>query len=167
MSESRKPPTGAAVVVGVDGSAGSAEALRWALAEARLREIRLRVVYAVTFDYPTDAEEGSAGKRSMLGSLGPNAVINRAQETAEDLLERTVVEVADDAGGVEIERQLIPGAAAEVLVNAVGGDDLLVVGSRGHGGFTDLLLGSVSQQCVHHAPCPVVVVHSRAGDTAR
>ena len=67
--------------------------------------------------------------------------------------------MADEAGDVEIERQVVQGRAAEVLVGFATPGDLLVVGSRGHGGFAGLLLGSVSQQCVHHAACPVVVVH--------
>lgn len=70
--------------------------------------------------------------------------------------------VGQETKGVEIERLVIQGAAAAILVSAVGPRDLLVVGSRGHGGFVGLLLGSVSQQCVQHAPCPVVVVHAPA-----
>ena len=61
---------------------------------------------------------------------------------------------------VEIELQAIQGAPAGVLVAASRDADLLVVGSRGHGGFVGLLLGSVSQQCAHHAECPVVIVHA-------
>jgi len=60
---------------------------------------------------------------------------------------------------VEIERRVVEGRPAAVLVNESQGADLLVVGSRGHGGFAGLLLGSVSQQCAHHAACPVVIVH--------
>lgn len=60
---------------------------------------------------------------------------------------------------MQIEQRVVEGAAATVLIGAVCGDDLLVVGSRGHGGFAGLMLGSVSQQCAHHAPCPVVIVH--------
>jgi nucleotide-binding universal stress UspA family protein len=63
---------------------------------------------------------------------------------------------------IEIERVTAEGPAARVLIDAVGEDDLLVVGSRGHGGFSSLLLGSVSQQCAHHAPCPVVIVRGSA-----
>jgi nucleotide-binding universal stress UspA family protein len=74
-----------------------------------------------------------------------------------------VREAIPDAGDVEIERRVIEGAAAAVLVEESRGADLLVVGSRGHGGFAQLLLGSVSQQCAHHAECPVVIVRPRAG----
>jgi nucleotide-binding universal stress UspA family protein len=78
---------------------------------------------------------------------------------AEELLEKVIGEVVGEVKDVKIERQVVQGSAAEVLVGAVAAGDLLVVGSRGHGGFAGLLLGSVSQQCVHHAPCTVVVVH--------
>jgi nucleotide-binding universal stress UspA family protein len=69
--------------------------------------------------------------------------------------------VADESGGAQIERVAVEGQAARVLVGAAEGAELLVVGSRGHGGFTGLLLGSVSQQCAHHAPCPVVILRER------
>jgi nucleotide-binding universal stress UspA family protein len=56
---------------------------------------------------------------------------------------------------------IVEGNAAQVLLDASDGADLLVVGSRGHGGFTEALLGSVSQHCVHHAHCPVVVIRGQ------
>lgn len=147
-----------AVVVGVDGSAGAREALRWAVAEARLRRSPLRAVHAWMFGYIGGSVEGYpywGGSPGSYTSLGVD--LEDLHRAAEDLLEQALAEV--EAEGVEIERQVVQGPAAEVLVNAAAPGDLLVVGSRGHGGFADLLLGSVSQQCVHHAPCPVVVVH--------
>lgn len=149
-----------AVVVGVDGSAGAKEALRWALAEARLRKAPLRAVHAWTFGYVGGSVEGYPYWGGSLGaytSLGVD--LGDLHHAAEDLLERALADAGADAEGIEIERQVVEGSAAEVLVAAASKDDLLVVGSRGHGGFAELLLGSVSQQCVHHAPCPVVVVH--------
>lgn len=74
------------------------------------------------------------------------------------MLKRALNEVEDEAEGVEIEQRVVQGSAGGALVEAARDADLLVVGSRGHGGFVGLLLGSVSQQCVHHAPCPAVVV---------
>lgn len=149
------------VVVGVDGSAGSVEALRWALAEARLRKSPLRAVHAWMFGYvggTIDGYPSLGGSLDAYGSLGIDpGDLHRA---AEDLLDRALADAGADTEGVEIERQVVQGSAAEALMTAVDENDLLVVGSRGHGGFAELLLGSVSQQCVHHAPCPVVVVHS-------
>lgn len=141
-----------AVVVGVDGSAGAEQALRWALAEGRLRKSPVRVVHAWK---PGSIGAGSVEDNPSWGG-SPVSGLSRA---ANELLERVLADAGDDAGDVEIERLVAEGYAAEVLVGAAGRDDLLVVGSRGHGGFVGLLLGSVSQQCVHHAACPVVVVH--------
>jgi nucleotide-binding universal stress UspA family protein len=150
-----------AVVVGVDGSEGAKEALRWALGEARLRKAPVRAVHAWMFGYIGGSVEsypywgGSIGSYTSLG-----VDLNDLHRAAEDLLDRAIADVEDEAEGIEIERQVIQGPAADVLVQAASPYDLLVVGSRGHGGFTGLMLGSVSQQCVHHAHCPVVVVHS-------
>lgn len=152
----------ATVVVGVDGSAGSTEALRWALAEARLRKSPLRAVHAWMFGYVGATVEGYpslGGSLDAYGSLGIDP--GDLHRVAEDLLDRALADAGADTEGVEIERRVVQGSAAEALITAVDENDLLVVGSRGHGGFAELLLGSVSQQCVHHAPCPVVVVHSQ------
>ena len=167
MSDEKALSRGA-VVVGVDGSAGAKEALRWAVAEARLRRTQLRAVHALKFDYPLEAGEGSSLQRSVLDSFNPFGDKRREiHEAAEALLERAIAELSEDADGLEIERQVVAGGPAEVLVNAVDGDDLLVVGSRGHGGFTELLLGSVAHQCAQHAPCPVAIVHPRGDLGAR
>jgi nucleotide-binding universal stress UspA family protein len=85
------------------------------------------------------------------------AVDDRRQ--AEQRLERATSELGEEHE-LEIERIVAEGSAARVLIDAVDEADLLVVRSRGHGGFTNLLLGSVSQQCAQHAPCPVVIVRS-------
>jgi nucleotide-binding universal stress UspA family protein len=149
-----------AVVVGVDGSAGAKEALRWAFAEARLRRSPLVAVHAWMFGYIGGSVEGYPYWGGSLGSYTSIGVdLSDLHRAAEDLLERALAGVAGEAGDVEIERRVVQGAAAEVLVKAAAPGDLLVVGSRGHGGFAGLLLGSVSQQCVHHAACPVVIVH--------
>jgi nucleotide-binding universal stress UspA family protein len=87
------------------------------------------------------------------------------RQAAEQVLELAPGELAE-VHDLEIERVIGEGPAAQVLIDAVGEDDLLVVGSRGHGGFADLLLGSVSQQCAHHAPCPVVIVRGTTAPNA-
>ncbi len=159
MTENEHARTGSAVVVGVDGSDGGKEALRWALAEARLRKAPLRIIHAWTYAYMGAATGGYGylGGFDSYSAMGVES--SQLQREAEELVDRLIAEVAGDVKDVEVERQVIDGSPAEVLVGAVSAGDLLVVGSRGHGGFAGLLLGSVSQQCVHHAPCPVVVVH--------
>jgi nucleotide-binding universal stress UspA family protein len=166
MSEKRETTKVGAVVVGVDGSPGAGEALRWALAEARLRKVPLRVVHGWTYGY-AGATAGGYGNLGYIGSFDSTGVdASDLGRIADETIERAISEVVGETTDVEIERQVVEGGAAAVLIGAAAAGDLLVVGSRGHGGFTGLLLGSVSQQCVHHAPCPVVVVRSSKEDPA-
>jgi len=147
------------IVVGVDHSAGAKAALRFALAEARLRQTSLRVVHAWQFGY--------VGASFVPGSYpGLGDELGGLRGAAEATLDETLHEVVPDTGEVEIERRVVEGAASAVLVDESRGAELLVVGSRGLGGFSGLLLGSVSQQCAHHAACPVVIVHAPAGTTS-
>lgn len=139
------------IVVGVDHSEGAKAALRFALEEAKLREAKLRVVHA--WQYGTI---GTAGVESFYPAVG--AEMSDVRAAAEQALEQTLRESLPDAESVEVEQRLVEGRAAGVLVDESRDADLLVVGSRGHGGFTELLLGSVSQQVSHHAHCPVVIV---------
>lgn len=148
------------MVVGVDGSAGAREALRWAAAEARLRESRLRVVHAWMFGFTGGPGGGYGYPSGTRGGLFTGAGISEHRKAAEELLDSMITELGTNADGIEVEPEVVEGGAAEVLIGAVSAGDLLVVGSRGHGGFAGLLLGSISHQCVHHAPCPVVVVHA-------
>ena len=142
------------IVVGIDGSDESREALHWAFAEAKLRGAALRVVHA--WHFPATA--GGLGIAPTLDA----EVAEGLQRSADELLEREVSALGDEAAGVDVERAVVEGAAAAALIDAAEGSDLLVVGSRGRGGFSGLLLGSVSQQCAHYASCPVVIVRSRA-----
>jgi nucleotide-binding universal stress UspA family protein len=162
MQESKQSRTRGVVVVGVDGSPGANEALRWAAAEARLRRTRLRVVHVATSGF-FSARGAGYGYPYIDGSVDtlPGAGFHDLRQAAEELLDHSIADAdADgDGEGLEIERQVVEGGPVDVLVHAVATGDLLVVGSRGHGGFAGLLLGSVSQQCAHHAPCPVVIVH--------
>ncbi|MEO7125018.1 MAG: universal stress protein [Nakamurella sp.] len=134
------------IVVGVDGSPGSLAALRFALAEARLRDAEVQALcawhYLDTFGGPEVLPEGYDLRAE-------------AERTVNDAV--AAVDPAERAG-VLVTPSTPHGSPAQVLLDAAAGADLLVVGTRGHGGFTGLLLGSVSAQCVHHAPCPVVVI---------
>jgi nucleotide-binding universal stress UspA family protein len=144
------------IIVGVDRSAGSEEALRFAFEEAQLRGATLRAVHAWQFGYI-----GAPSLEGTVPVLG--AELDEHRSAAEAVLDAMVREAIPEAGDIRIERRVVEGAAAAVLVEESRGADLLVVGSRGHGGFAQLLLGSVSQQCAHHAECPVVIVRPRAG----
>ena len=136
------------IVVGVDGSDASRDALGWALAEARLRGALVEVVHV--WHYPAWADT------PMLAS----PVIPHEDLEAEA---RAVVDKALEESGATGEASsasavVLEGAAAEHLVERARQADLLVVGHRGRGGFAGLLLGSVAYQCATHATCPVVVV---------
>jgi nucleotide-binding universal stress UspA family protein len=141
------------IVVGVDGSTSSKEALRWALDEARLRGATLRVVYA--WKMPLYVGNGFA----------PVAIPGRKalRAAAVARLDEAVATALRDVHDVRIERKAVEGSAASVLLEEADGANLLVIGSRGHGGFAGLLLGSVGQQCASHAQCPVVIVRGEPG----
>lgn len=144
----------AVIVVGIDHSEGAKAALRFALEEAKLRQGTLRVVHAWQYGYI-----GATGFEGAVPVVGGD--IKELRNAAEVALEETLRESVPETDTVEIERRVVEGRPAAVLVDESQGADLLVVGSRGHGGFAGLLLGSVSQQCAHHAACPVVIVHGK------
>jgi nucleotide-binding universal stress UspA family protein len=141
------------IVVGVDNSDGAKAALSFAHEEARLRGAALRAVHAWRFGYI-----GYTGFEGAVPAMGGD--IRELRTAAAAALDAALREAIPDAGDVKIEQHVVEGAAAAVLVDESQHADLLV-GSRGHGGFAQLLLGSVSQQCAHHAACPVVIVRPK------
>ncbi|MDN5760924.1 MAG: universal stress protein [Microlunatus sp.] len=137
------------VVVGVDGSEGSGRALRWAASEARAHGAELKVVTTYPAPSPRLATEfGSAPWLERTDWRGK----------AEAALESTVRDALGENPGVPVELTLAEGSAAKTLIDLSADADMLVVGTRGHGGFAGLLLGSVSQHVVAHARCAVTVV---------
>lgn len=141
------------IVVGVDGSEHARRTLQWAVDEARLRKWTVIAVHAHAIPTLFVAPD------PVLGASQPipdPEIAKRLEEAAETLLAEEIDQVASD--DVTIERRVVTGSAPDALLRAAREGDLLVVGSRGLGGFKGLLLGSVSQQVVHHAPCPVVIV---------
>jgi nucleotide-binding universal stress UspA family protein len=136
------------IVVGVDGSYGSRRALEWAIDEARRRSDELIAVHAWSLPIVVGTFE----------AVIPVAENVDFQKEAEGYLERTVKEVAGGDPDVPIRLEATQRPAASALVHASRDAELLVVGSRGFGGFRGLLLGSVGQQCAQHSHCPVVIV---------
>lgn len=135
------------IVVGVDGSDGSARALRWAVEEARRWDATVEAIHTWSPPYAgVGVESGWAIADPVLA------------EAATTLLDEAVDAVDTSGLGQPVVRTVRCGHPAATLLEAGEDADLLVVGSRGLGGFGRLLLGSTSTQVVHHAPCPVVVV---------
>ena len=141
------------VVVGVDGSEQSILALRWAMEEASVRQ-GWSVEAIITWTYPVMATDGFSGGAGLIG-LDPAVLAEGARQRLESAIQTAC---PDEPERQRIKRTVQEGGAGHALVEASRGAQLLVVGSRGHGGFADLLLGSVSSQCVHHAHCPVTVI---------
>ena len=137
------------IVVGLDGSGPSLDALEWAVREAKLREGAVRVVTA--WHYPPVP--------SSVEDAPPNDAFHSAQRMQSDAL------ASVDNRGVDISALLVRDLPARALLDAAQDADLLVVGSRGHGGFAGLLLGSVSAQVAHHANCPVVIFRPGGKDS--
>jgi nucleotide-binding universal stress UspA family protein len=136
------------IVVAVDGSAASRRALAWAIDYAAGREETVvEAVHVWHLPY-------AAGYPFVVPVFDPGEIERAARKTLESVVDGS----GAAAVGVHVEPVLASGAAAEVLLDAAKGADLLVAGSRGLGGFTGMMLGSVSHHLVHHAPCPVLVV---------
>lgn len=135
------------IVVGIDGSKSAEAALHWALDQARLRGARLEVLYHWHIPY-----------LAMLPTAPPVIDRDGLQDGAEHLLTQTLA--AADVHDVDIQPTTVPLPGAMAFIERSEDADLVVVGSRGRGGFSGLLLGSGSQQVVGHAHCPVVVVRS-------
>ena len=171
----------AKIVVGVDASPGALQALAWAADEARLRLASLQVVHAyhaqalaAPLYFPS--EEGLPGQAMAAGARPPQEETTEAQEhqtrfqeavrrQAEDLLAGLLDQVAGTVEGIDVRRSVVEDRnPAQALVELSADADLLVVGSRGRGGFSSLLLGSVSHATVLHALCPVVVIPSSNED---
>ncbi|PBC66248.1 nucleotide-binding universal stress UspA family protein [Streptomyces sp. TLI_235] len=135
------------IVVGVDGSPASKAALRWAVRQAAMTGGSIDVLIA--WQYPV----GYGWPAPVLGSFDFTG-------TAQRILADAVTETVGTAPRVDIRQHVVQDHPAAALLKAAADADLLVVGNRGHGGFTEALLGSVGQHCVQHARCPVVVVRA-------
>ena len=150
MSEQPSSGNKPRIVVGVDGSASSEQALRWALRQAKLTGAGIEAVTAWHFPFisggytwpPSGLMVSTTDFRKMAGRVLADTV-SRAT-----------------SGGVSppVTQEVLEGDAAAVLIRESAGAELLVIGSRGHGGLAEAMLGSVGQHCVHHAACPVVIV---------
>jgi nucleotide-binding universal stress UspA family protein len=135
------------IVVGVDSSHGSRAALRWALTQAQLTGASVEAVAA----WQSPAMIGYS-----YGWMPVPYESDGIADAVEKVLAETVAELAGEPDRTRT--KVIEGPPAQVLLKAAAGAEMLVVGSRGHGAFAGMLLGSVSRHCVQHAPCAVVVV---------
>jgi nucleotide-binding universal stress UspA family protein len=145
---------GRRIVVGVDGSPSSLAAVRWAARQARLTGATVQAVMA--WHLPL-----------MAGGYAwpPVGVLETTDfgKLADRVLTHTIDAALGADTAVPVTKLVREGVPARVLLDAADGADLLVLGSRGHAGFTEALLGSVSQHCVHHAACPVVIIRDPGG----
>ncbi|WP_435057953.1 universal stress protein [Streptomyces sp. bgisy060] len=135
------------VVVGVDGSPASHAALRWAVDYARMAGAHVEAVAA--YDVP-----------GATGWSAPAVDADLDAEQARTMLSSEIGTGLGTAPDVPVEEHVVRGNAAQALIAASEGAELLAVGNRGRGGFARLLLGSVSQQCALHASCPVVILRA-------
>jgi nucleotide-binding universal stress UspA family protein len=135
------------IVVGVDGSDESLEALRWAVGYAKAAGGSIKAIR--TWHYPWAMQTAP--------EQIDESVSDRIRRELDDAFTKSGV----DTTGLAVERATIEGHASAVLIKESGAADVLVVGNKGHGAFAGMLIGSVSQHCVHGATCPVVVVRSK------
>jgi nucleotide-binding universal stress UspA family protein len=135
------------LVVGVDGSAASLAALRWAAEQASLRKVPLRLVHAYRL--------GGSPYAEVLERVYP-----ALRRHAEQLLDAAVAAEMEGVVDVETTTEAVADTPARALLGESDTAQLVVVGARGHGGFGELLVGSTSHQCVLHAACPVAVIRA-------
>ena len=139
------------IIVGIDGSDHSKNALEWAMKEATIRHAPLTVITV----HPVIA--GFSGRPVAYPT--DDALVEQARVAAQEEVDKTLARLGGPAPET-VTVQGVSGFPAEVLITASGDADMIVVGSQGSGGFSRLLLGSVSSQVTHHAQCPVVVIPS-------
>ena len=137
------------IVVGVDGSPSSRAALAWAVRQAGFTGASVEAIIA--WQNPVTV----AGV--LLAPTGPLDNLDYGRWAASEL-NYAINQTVDPDGPVKVSATVQEGNPAEVLLDAAVGAELLVLGSRRHGGFREALLGSVGQSCAHHAQCPVVLV---------
>jgi nucleotide-binding universal stress UspA family protein len=150
MASTHSEPVGR-IVVGIDGSAMSVAALEWAVRQAELTGSTIEAIttwewptnYGWAFPFPPEYDPKADAQRMLSDALAP------------------VLAAHPD---VPVQSTVIEGHPAPVLVEASRGADLLVVGSRGHGEFVGMLIGSVSEHCVTNTHCPVLVLRQTEGD---
>ena len=138
------------IVVGVDGFESSKAALRWAIRQAKLTGA---VVEAIT-----------AWHIPVGTGWVPTPDMPDYQDDAFGILSEAIAELAAVEPDVQVCPRVVEGRAEQVLVDAADGAELLVVGSRGHRGLAEALLGSVGQYCANHAACPVVIMRGKRED---
>lgn len=139
-------PVRGRIVVGVDGSVASKDALAWAARQAELTGSALEVIAA--WGYPV-----------FFGTAAPWPADFDPAAIATQEVKKTVEEVIGHDSSLVVRTYVREAPPATTLIEASEGADLLVVGCRGHGEVAGMLMGSVSQHCVTHSTCPVVVVH--------
>ena len=138
------------ITVGIDGSDHSVKALEWAIREAAIQHAPVTVLTVHLVP-----KSGWTGNPITLPA--DIAEVERARQAAEELVVKVTSQLGD-AQPASVKVSAVNGFPAEALIEASRDADLIVVGSRGSGGFARLMVGSVSSQVVHHAHCPVVVV---------
>lgn len=139
-------PAGATIVVGVDGSASSIEALRFAAKLAPSMNAHIHAITCWHFPY-------------MYAGLVEAADVRRYEDAARQNLDEALKKAFDGGQAPEVKTSVLNSTAASALIDRSRNAEMLVLGRRGHGGFGGLQLGSVSTACVAHATCPVLVVH--------
>jgi nucleotide-binding universal stress UspA family protein len=140
------------IVVGVDGSMHAHHALDWAMREAAVHDTELRVL-------TVNPAMASPWTGHQLTVPGEAQTLERARSAVQDAVAQTAGQIGP-AQPASVSVSVFSGSPAKALIDASRGADMLVIGSRGTGGFQELLLGSISHEVVHHAACPVVVVPS-------